>query len=154
MTSSNLYHSPIGDIYIHAENDKVTRVEFIDDEYWNFSVNPGKLTDEVCNQLAEYFAGNRRTFDLPLQLEGTDFRKKVWEELCNIPYGEKVSYQDIAHKVNCENGWRAVGNANHYNPIVIIVPCHRVVKTDGSMGGYGGGIWRKEFLLRLEGLLK
>jgi len=150
MITSDIYHSPIGDIYIHAENEKVTRVEFVEDEQWNININPSEFTDKIISQLEEYFTGKRKVFDLPLEFDGTDFRKKVWTELCNIPYGEKASYQDIAHIVNCENGWRAVGNANHYNPIVIIIPCHRVVKSDGSMGGYGGGIWRKEYLLRLE----
>jgi O-6-methylguanine DNA methyltransferase len=150
MTASDIYHSPIGDIYIHTENDKVTRVQFVEDEDWNFSINPGQLTAQVIEQLAQYFDGKRKVFELPLEMKGTDFRKEVWNELCNIPYGEKVSYQDIARLVNCENGWRAVGNANHHNPIVIIVPCHRIIKSDGSMGGYGGGIWRKEYLLALE----
>ncbi len=150
MTTSDFYHSPIGNLYIHTENDKVTRVEFVDDELINYHIIPGKLTGEVINQLDQYFAGNRKLFDLPLDLKGTDFRVKVWVELCNIPYGEQATYLDVANAVNCENGWRAVGNANHHNPIVIIVPCHRVVKSDGSMGGYGGGIWRKEYLLSLE----
>jgi methylated-DNA-[protein]-cysteine S-methyltransferase len=150
MITSDIYHSPIGDIYIHAENEKVTRVEFVEDEQWNININPSEFTDKIISQLEEYFSGKRKVFDLPLEFDGTDFRKKIWTELCNIPYGEKASYQDIAHIVKCENGWRAVGNANHYNPIVIIIPCHRVVKSDGTMGGYGGGIWRKEYLLRLE----
>lgn len=150
MNTSNIYHSPIGKIYIHAENEKVTRVEFLDVEHTNISVNPCNLTGKVIEQLEEYFSGKRRNFDLPLKFDGTDFRKKVWAELRNIPYGKKVSYQEIAIAVNCNNGWRAVGNANHYNPIVIIVPCHRVIKSDGTMGGYGGGIWRKEYLLKLE----
>ena len=150
MKASDIYHSPIGDIYIHTENDKVTRVQFIDNENYNYDINPSKLTGEVVNQLEQYFSGERKVFELPLGLEGTDFQKKVWNELCNIPFGVKSSYQEIAYAVDCQNGWRAVGNANHHNPIVIIVPCHRIVKSDGTMGGYGGGIWRKQFLLELE----
>jgi methylated-DNA-[protein]-cysteine S-methyltransferase len=113
MNTSNIYHSPIGKIYIHAENEKVTRVEFLDEERTNISVNPCNLTGKVIEQLEEYFSGKRRDFDLPLKFGGTDFRKKVWVELRNIPYGKKVSYQEIATAVNCNNGWRAVGNANH-----------------------------------------
>lgn len=150
MITTDFYRSPIGTLFIHTEYDKVTGVEFIDDEKINIQVNPSKLTGKVISQLEEYFSGKRKVFDLPLELYGTEFRKKVWAELCKILYGQTATYLEIAHDVNCENGWRAVGNANHYNPVVIIVPCHRVVKSDGTMGGYGGGLWRKEYLLRLE----
>jgi methylated-DNA-[protein]-cysteine S-methyltransferase len=99
----------------------------------------------------DYFAGKRRSFDLALDLRGTDFRKRCWSELLRIPYGETRSYAQIARAVGNPNGFRAVGQANHYNPIAIIVPCHRVLAGGRNLGGYGGGLPTKAFLLRLEG---
>ena len=108
-------------------------------------------TRPVRTQLEEYFAGKRREFDLELDLRGTDFRKRCWEELLRIPYGETRSYGEIARAVGNPKGSRAVGQANHYNPIAIIVPCHRVLAGGCQLGGYGGGLPVKAFLLRLEG---
>ncbi len=108
-------------------------------------------TREVRKQLQEYFAGERQDFILPLDLRGTGFRKRCWKELLRIPYGETRSYADIAHAVGSPKGFRAVGQANHYNPIAIIVPCHRVLASGGCLGGYGGGLAVKALLLRLEG---
>jgi O-6-methylguanine DNA methyltransferase len=99
----------------------------------------------------QYFAGERREFDLPLDLRGTAFRKSCWEQLLCIPYGETRTYGEIARAVGSPNGFRAVGQANHYNPIAIIVPCHRVLAGGKYLGGYGGGLPVKAFLLRLEG---
>ena len=95
--------------------------------------------------------GRRRSFDLDLDLRGTEFRKRCWRELLKIPYGETRSYAEIARAVGNPNGFRAVGQANHYNPIAIIVPCHRVLAGGCKLGGYGGGLPVKAFLLRLEG---
>ncbi len=108
-------------------------------------------TSAARRQLAEYFAGKRRSFDLQLDLRGTEFRKRCWQELLRIPYGETRSYAEIARAVGNPSGFRAVGQANHYNPIAIIVPCHRVLATGGKLGGYGGGLNVKALLLRLEG---
>jgi methylated-DNA-[protein]-cysteine S-methyltransferase len=108
-------------------------------------------TRVVRRQLEEYFAGERRSFDLDLDLRGTEFRKRCWEQLLSIPYGETRSYGEIARAVGCPSGFRAVGQANHYNPIAIIVPCHRVLASDRKLGGYGGGLNIKALLLRLEG---
>jgi O-6-methylguanine DNA methyltransferase len=108
-------------------------------------------TEHVRKQLEEYFAGKRRDFDLKLDLRGTEFRKRCWQELLRIPYGETRSYGQIARAVGNPTGFRAVGQANHYNPIAIIVPCHRVVTSDNCLGGYGGGLPIKALLLRLEG---
>jgi len=108
-------------------------------------------TRSVRRQLDEYFAGKRRDFDLALDLRGTEFRKRCWEQLLKIPYGETRSYGEIARAVGSPNGFRAVGQANHYNPIAIIVPCHRVLAGGRNLGGYGGGLPTKAFLLRLEG---
>jgi methylated-DNA-[protein]-cysteine S-methyltransferase len=105
----------------------------------------------VRQQLNEYFAGERRIFDLELDLRGTQFRKRCWDELLRIPYGETRSYAQIASAVGSPNGFRAVGRANHYNPIAIIVPCHRVLASGCFLGGYGGGLAVKALLLKLEG---
>jgi len=108
-------------------------------------------TQAVRQQLEEYFAGERRSFELPLDLRGTEFRRRCWDELLKIRYGETRSYAEIARAVGNPKGFRAVGQANHYNPIAIIVPCHRVLASDGLLGGYGGGLAVKALLLRLEG---
>ncbi|HUI84721.1 MAG TPA: methylated-DNA--[protein]-cysteine S-methyltransferase [Candidatus Binatia bacterium] len=108
-------------------------------------------TRPVRRQLDEYFAGKRRQFDLELDLRGTQFRRRCWRELLRIPYSETRTYAEIARAVGNPSGLRAVGQANHYNPIAIIVPCHRVLASGGLLGGYGGGLATKAFLLRLEG---
>ena len=105
----------------------------------------------VRRQLEEYFSGKRRNFDLALDLRGTDFQKGCWNELLRIPYGETRSYAQIAQVVGSPRSFRAVGQANHYNPIAIIVPCHRVLAAGCYLGGYGGGLPVKAWLLRLEG---
>jgi methylated-DNA-[protein]-cysteine S-methyltransferase len=108
-------------------------------------------TRPVREQLLEYFAGERRNFDLALDLRGTDFQKRCWNELLRIPYGKTCSYAEIARAVGSPKSFRAVGQANHYNPIAIIVPCHRVLAAGCYLGGYGGGLPIKAYLLRLEG---
>jgi methylated-DNA-[protein]-cysteine S-methyltransferase len=108
------------------------------------------LVAAVSRQLAEYFAGERREFDLPLDPRGTPFQKRVWSALRRIPYGKTRSYIDIARVSGSPKGARAVGMANHDNPIAIVVPCHRVIAADGSLGGYGGGLNFKRKLLDLE----
>jgi methylated-DNA-[protein]-cysteine S-methyltransferase len=104
----------------------------------------------AIRQLGEYFAGARRAFDLPLSLAGTPFQRLVWQALTEIPYGATWSYGELARRIGRPAAARAVGMANHRNPLPIIVPCHRVIGADGSMTGYGGGIARKEWLLGLE----
>ena len=99
----------------------------------------------------DYFAGSRREFTVPLDLRGTQFQQRCWQELLGIPYGETRSYAEIARAVGSPNGYRAVGQANHYNPVAIVVPCHRVLAAGKALGGYGGGLPTKAFLLRLEG---
>ena len=110
-------------------------------------------TAPYARQLEEYFAGRRRQFDLPLDLHGTEFQKRCWQELLKIPYGETRSYADVARAIGNPSAVRAVGLANGQNPIAIIVPCHRVIGSDGSLTGYGGGLETKRKLLELEGAL-
>jgi len=107
----------------------------------------------IFNQLNEYFSGTRKEFDVPVDIEGTDFQKRVWEELRKIPYGKTISYKTLSEKLGDVKAIRAVGKANGQNPIAIIIPCHRVIGADGSMIGYAGGKAIKEKLLHLEGAL-
>lgn len=161
MTMETLYYSrmksPVGSLLIGVSESALVALEFdrglpkqiagqpVGWEESEFRARP------VWQQLEEYFAGSRRHFDLALDLRGTDFRKSCWQELLRIPYGETRSYAEIARAVGNPNGFRAVGQANHYNPIAIIVPCHRVLASGCFLGGYGGGLPTKAFLLRLEG---
>jgi O-6-methylguanine DNA methyltransferase len=108
---------------------------------------------DYVSELEEYFSGTRREFNCPLDLRGTEFQLKCWRALLEIPYGQTRTYADIARAVGCPNGYRAVGLANNRNPIAIIVPCHRVIASDGSLCGYGGGLDVKRKLLELEGAL-
>lgn len=105
----------------------------------------------VFKQLKEYFSRQRKEFDLPLEILGTEFQKKVWDELKKIPYGETISYGELANRMGDKNLMRAVAAANGANPIPIIIPCHRVIGSDGSLTGYGGGLDVKQKLLELEG---
>ncbi len=105
----------------------------------------------VYPQLKEYFSGERKQFDLPLEIEGTEFQKRVWNELLKIPYGRTISYKDLAVRLGDEKVIRAAASANGANPLPIVIPCHRVIGSDGSLIGYGGGLEIKEKLLVLEG---
>ncbi|WP_299007897.1 methylated-DNA--[protein]-cysteine S-methyltransferase [uncultured Shewanella sp.] len=113
---------------------------------------PNTVTDACKVQLFEYFEGARREFDLPIDTQGTDFQKVVWRCLSQIPFGQTLTYADIAKRVNKPKGAQAVGGANGRNPISIIVPCHRVIGANGSLTGYAGGLERKLWLLRHEGI--
>lgn len=120
-----------------------------------FSLRDGNAKDkghnpEVARQLDEFFAGKRRTFDFPLAPKGTDFQKRVWAELVKIPFGETISYGELAKRVGNANASRAVGRANATNPIALIVPCHRVIGTNGKLTGYAGGLDLKDKLLTWE----
>jgi len=116
----------------------------------NFVEGSSDIIEMARQQLNEYFLNQRRNFDIPLLFVGTDFQKKVWNELRNIPYGKTVSYGELARRIGMPKAVRAVANANAVNAISIIAPCHRVIGTDGSLTGYGGGLNRKKFLLELE----
>lgn len=110
----------------------------------------GHFLGDVTDQLSAYFAGRLRRFDLPVHLAGTPFQRQVWQALTEIPYGETISYAELARRVGNPNACRAVGLANGRNPIAVIVPCHRVIAADGTLGGYGGGLERKSWLLGHE----
>ena len=139
--------SPIGYLTLTEEDGFLTRLDFGGERAGS---DRSELLMEAERQLQAYFAGQRKTFSLPLRLEGTPFQRRVWEELARIPYGQTRSYADVARAIGREKASRAVGGANHVNPVPVIVPCHRVVGADGSLTGYGGGLAIKEYLLRLE----
>ncbi|MCP1223829.1 methylated-DNA--[protein]-cysteine S-methyltransferase [Sebaldella sp. S0638] len=137
-----------GMIKIVCSEEHVLSVSFSDTSKENDKGS--KVLDEALKQMNEYFSGKRKTFDLPLYFEGTEFQKSVWNELRKIPYGITVSYKDIAEGINNEKAVRAVGNANNKNKIMIIVPCHRVIGKNGKLVGFAGGLDKKEFLLEHE----
>jgi methylated-DNA-[protein]-cysteine S-methyltransferase len=144
-----IYVSPIGTIEIVGTAESVLELNFVDGEPKGDARLPDCL--ETCvDQIDEYFRGKRKEFSVPLKTEGTEFQQKVWRQLERIPYGEVASYGDVARAIGRPTAPRAVGSANHNNPIAIIIPCHRVIGADGSLTGYGGGLWRKEWLLNLE----
>jgi methylated-DNA-[protein]-cysteine S-methyltransferase len=151
MKSVYWYEYPIGALGIAEEEDAITGVFFGRDKTLpGFAAIETPAIKKTAGQLAEYFDGRRRTFDLPLRPRGTDFQIAVWEALLAIPAGETRSYQDIAVQIGRPKAVRAVGMANNRNPIVIIVPCHRVIGKDGGLTGYGGGLPAKQYLLDLE----
>ncbi|MFL5762503.1 MAG: methylated-DNA--[protein]-cysteine S-methyltransferase [Bacteroidia bacterium] len=143
------YQSPIGIIEITGSEDGIATLYFIDENIDIPEKNP-EILKEAIYQLDEYFNGIRREFDLKLNPEGTEFRKRVWSELVRIPFGKTTSYLGISEALGDVKATRAVGNANGSNPISIIVPCHRVIGASGKLVGYGGGLWRKEWLLNHE----
>lgn len=142
------YNSPIGILEIICSKDALILIEFVDKEKKSEETNA--LVQKVISQLDEYFRGLREEFDLEILLEGTEFQKQVWKELMKIPYGKTESYKDIAIKIKNEKAVRAVGNANNKNSIPIIVPCHRVIGSNGKLTGYAGGLNKKQWLLEHE----
>lgn len=144
--------SPVGPIHLEATNMGLCGVYLDEAAIGEPSVNPPShpLLRKAAEQLADYFSGRRFAFDLPLDVEGTPFQKKVWAALKQIPYGKTRSYQEIAKAIGNPSAARAVGGANGRNPVSVIVPCHRVIASDGGWGGYSGGISIKQKLLQLE----
>ncbi len=151
QTYSIFFNSPLGIIEITGDDSSVSGIDFVDENMDDLPENSESPALSKCaSQLEEYFSGKRKTFDVPLKLDGTTFQEKVWEALKEIPYGETRSYQDIAIMTGNPRAVRAVGGANNKNPVGVIVPCHRVIGKDGSLTGYGGGLCRKKWLLEHE----
>lgn len=145
--------SPIGPLTLAGRDDRLAFLHMVDQTYE--PSRKGWVPDEsafpdAVRQLGEYFDGARTEFDLKLNLRGTDFQRRVWKALMTIPYGETRSYGEIARQIGSPTAFRAVGLANGRNPIAIIVPCHRVIGSNGTLTGYGGGLERKQALLDLE----
>lgn len=149
-TIKTFYDSKVGILEIEGTEKAITKVNFSDKKKIKSDPNLPPILKKCLKQLDEYFKGKRQNFSLELQLEGTDFQKKVWEQLQKIPYGETASYKDVAVAIGNEKAVRAVGGANGMNNIAIIIPCHRVIGADGNLVGFGGGLWRKVWLLNHE----
>ena len=145
------YSSPVGELLIESDEDKITTVNFVKEA--KHKEIPTPTTDYCIKELDEYFFKGRKFFTVELDLRGTAFQRTVWSELLTIPYGTTVSYEAIAIRIGDVKTVRAVGVANGQNPIAIIVPCHRVIGKSGDLVGYGGGIENKEWLLYHEGVL-
>lgn len=152
------YASPVGQLELAMSERGLAMVAFqgrwIAPPYGTQGVRWIEKRDRFSNvmrQLDEYFAGARREFDLPLDLRGPEFHQRCWQALLRIPYGQTWSYAQLAAEVGSPHASRAVGQANHHNPVAIIVPCHRVIASNGTLAGFGGGLAAKEFLLNLEG---
>lgn len=141
--------SPVGPLTLTQEDQALTGLHFGEHPQQG-AEDPTPLLEEAARQLEEYFAGQRKVFSLPLAPKGTEFQLRVWQALLQIPYGETRSYGELAAMVGNPKACRAVGGANHRNPLSILIPCHRVVGTGGSLTGYAGGLAIKEFLLKLE----
>ena len=142
-------HPKLGWLKIEGTQDAITGINFLD-EAPTQPENSSAVVDEAVKQLEEYFNGQRKSFELPLAFTGTDFQKSVWEILQTVPFGATSTYGQIAHQLNNPKSVRAVGQANGKNPISIVVPCHRIVGSNGKLTGYGGGLWRKKWLLAHE----
>ena len=156
------YQSPVGELQIIADDNHLLLLKFlqsnnienfINSKFSNHKIynKKNEILNYTISQLSDYFSGERTEFNIPLSfMYGTDFQINVWKNLLSIKFGETKSYLDIAKLINNPFSYRAVGNANNKNPISIIIPCHRVVANNGSLGGYGGGLETKSFLLNLE----
>lgn len=144
-----IVQSPVGQLTLTQEAQALTGLRF-GTQPQQGAEGPTPLLAETVRQLEEYFAGKRTEFSLPLAPKGTDFQLRVWQALLRIPYGETRSYGELAAMVGNPKACRAVGGANHRNPLPILIPCHRVVGAKGSLTGYAGGLAVKEFLLKLE----
>ena len=141
--------TPIGNITIEACDYYITKIKLGCEPSEEIEPNTDIL-NQCASELVQYFAGERKSFTFAYKNIGTPFRMQVWDELEKIPYGETTTYKDIAQAIGNKNAVRAVGGANHHNNLWIVVPCHRVIGSNGHLTGYGGGIWRKEWLLNHE----
>jgi AraC family transcriptional regulator of adaptative response/methylated-DNA-[protein]-cysteine methyltransferase len=163
IVTVNRILTPLGPMLAGVSEQGICLLEFVDRRMIETQINrlrrslkctfvPGdhKLLTQLSNELAEYFNGERKAFSVPLDLPGSQFTRRVWEALRKIPYGETRSYQDQANMIGMPAAVRAVARANGDNRVAIVIPCHRVIGADGTMKGYGGGIWRKRLLLDLE----
>ncbi len=140
--------TPLGIAKIAGDSDGLTEISVLDTG--EISTEIPKVLQEAVGQLQDFFEGKRQVFDLKLNPKGTAFQQKVWQELCAIPFGKTMSYFDLSKKLGDVKAIRAVATANGKNPLWIVVPCHRVIGTDGSLTGYAGGLWRKKWLLEHE----
>ncbi len=150
------FQSPLGSVRITGDSAGVSAISCLDDT--TDTCTPGREValpvQQAAEQLLEYFAGTRRQFDFPICPAGTPFQQAVWRELLDVPYGATLSYLALTRRIGDEKAIRAVAAANGRNPLWIVVPCHRIIGSDGSLTGYAGGLWRKQWLLEHEGSIK
>lgn len=145
-----ILETPIGEILLSSDGESLCGLSFYPFEFRSESKRNLPIFGEAKKQLAAYFAGELKSFNIAIRLEGSPFQMRVWQELLKIPYGTTITYKQLAERLGDVKSIRAVGKANGQNPIPIIVPCHRVIGSNGKLIGYGGGIEKKLFLLRLE----
>lgn len=145
----HVFETPLGPMRIEEDENGIAALRFTDEKP-DGAKRAGRYLADAEAQVLEYFAGMRRDFDVPISLSGTGFQMRVWHALPDIPYGETRSYRDLAAAIGSPGATRAVGQANRRNPVMLLIPCHRVIERSGKIGGYAGGIERKRFLLELE----
>ena len=155
--AATVVDSPVGRLYLAATDEGLTHILFVAQMDHEPLAIPGagaaaRIVRETERQLADYFSGRRRDFDVPLAPAGTEFQRAAWKALAEVPYGETISYAELAQRMERPRAVRAVGAANGANPIPIILPCHRIIGADGTLTGYGGGLDTKRRLLSLEGV--
>ena len=150
MTHFKIIETPLGPLRLVSNGKALLRIEFADQHTSDGDAVDDEVLQDCEQQLLEYFAGDRQVFKLPLAAQGTEFQHSVWAALQAIPFGESRSYRDIAEDIGNRKAVRAVGAANGKNPIPIVVPCHRVIGSDGSLTGFAGGLAAKQLLLQLE----
>ncbi|OED36195.1 cysteine methyltransferase [Flavobacteriaceae bacterium (ex Bugula neritina AB1)] len=148
------FNTPLGIGTVTGDGNGITKVAITEDPHITESTEVPHYLKTAIEQLQEYFNGKRTEFDLVLNPLGTDFQKKVWDELLKVPFGKTATYLDIAKRLGDPKCIRAAATANGKNPLWIIVPCHRIIGSDGSLTGYAGGLWRKKWLLDLENPVK
>ena len=146
-------NTPLGFTEIQGDENGISKIHVMNEDVEISTKIPKELKEAVL-QLQDYFDGKRTTFTFPLNPSGTDFQKKVWNELLHIPFGKTCSYLELSKKLGDVKAIRAVASANGKNPLWIVIPCHRVIGTDGSLTGYAGGLWRKKWLLEHENPIK
>lgn len=147
--SEYVIETPLGMAAACYVEEALVSLRFLDETQSAIMTSAGPH-EELIEQVNAYFSGESTSFNIPLALEGTAFQKRIWNLLLEIPYGESMSYRSLSQKYGEENAIRAIAAANGANPIMILIPCHRVIGSDGSLTGYAGGLWRKEALLDLE----
>ena len=157
-TLTAYYNSPIGILSIKSYGDSIAEILFVNswkgntvnEDEVDYAIPKSPIIKKCIKQLDQYFAGKRKNFDLRLTFSGSAFQRQVWNELMNIPYGKHISYMTLSKKIENVKAIRAVGTANGSNKICIVVPCHRVIGSNGDLVGYGGDLWRKKWLLDHE----
>lgn len=144
------YHSPLGWIKLCAENEALHSLIFIDEHAKTEDDEPDIFMQACIGQLTAYFDGSLQSFEIPMRYSGTAFQIQIWDELKNVAYGETASYEELSHRIKNPKAIRAVANANAQNKFHLLVPCHRIIGKNGSLTGYAGGLWRKQWLLDHE----